>query len=124
MFITKLSVTSSFFSTYFLSEVISFISARNCASISFSIKVSSVVSCPLAKLYVPITLTVYLLENLVFKTISFLPDFTSFSAIILLFSSNKIIFEDFNALSLSTTSNLAVNVLFVTSSVISISETT
>ena len=124
MFITKLSVTSSFFSRYFLSEVISFISARDSASNSFSIKTPSAVSCPLAKLYVPITLTVYLLENLVFKTISFLPDFTSFSAIILLFSSNIIIFEDFNALSLSTTSNLAVNVLFVTSSVISISETT
>ena len=39
-----------------------------------------------------------------------------------MFSSNKIIFEDFNAPSLSTTSNLAVNVPFVTSSLRSIFE--
>ena len=40
-----------------------------------------------------------------------------------MFSSNKIIFADFNALSLSTTSNLAVNVPFVTFSLSSIFET-
>ena len=122
MFISKLSTTPSFFSTYCLLEVRFTISARISALTSFSIRISSVVSFPSAKLYVPITLTIYLLDKLVFKTISFLPDFTSFSEILLLFSSNKIIFEDFNAPSLSTTSNLAVNVFFVTSSLKSIFE--
>ena len=122
MFITKLSTTPSFFSTYCLLVVTLAISARISALISFSIRISLVISLPSAKLYVPTTLTVYLLVKLVFKTTSFLPDVISFSAIILLLSSNKIIFEDFNVPSLSTTSNLAVNVPFVTSSLRSIFE--
>ena len=81
MFITKLSSTPSFFSTYCLLEATLTISALISASISFSIRISSVISCPSAKLYVPRTLTIYLLDKLVFKTILFLPDFTFSSAI-------------------------------------------